>query len=267
MPPAPRRYDDFADAYAAAVVERERGGFEDDPNGILPDLLSLLGDIEGRIVLDAGCGEGYLARVLAARGARVVGMDMGPRLIELARRRDPSCSIEYHVAELSEPLPEYSGHFDAVASYLVLNDVEDYRGFAAGCASMLKPGGRMVHALNNPYGAVIRKHVADYFDPPRGLYLPSLHPPRIHQARRVSKQIAGNVGAICNRPQRASWSRFEQATSIVQIRRGMCHGRLTNKSCLRAAGDCKSPLHLIATVARATPRLHYPWLEPSAATR
>jgi 2-polyprenyl-3-methyl-5-hydroxy-6-metoxy-1,4-benzoquinol methylase len=72
-------------------------------------------------------------------------------------------------------MPRYANHFDAVASWLVLNDVVDYRGFAATLAGMLKPGGRMVHALNNPYGAVIRGHVADYFDsgavsPYRGLW-------------------------------------------------------------------------------------------------
>jgi hypothetical protein len=41
-----------------------------------------------------------------------------------------------------------------VASYLVLNDVEDYRGFAASLATVLKSGGRLVLTLNNPYGAV-----------------------------------------------------------------------------------------------------------------
>jgi hypothetical protein len=51
-----------------------------------------------------------------------------------------------------------------VASYLVLNDVTDYRGFASTLASVLKPGGRLVLAFNNPYGAVIHKHVIDYFD-------------------------------------------------------------------------------------------------------
>ncbi len=42
--------------------------------------------------------------------------------------------------------------------------MEDYRGFAATLAAVLKPGGRLVLAFNNPYGAVICKHVADYFD-------------------------------------------------------------------------------------------------------
>lgn len=51
---------------------------------------------------------------------------------------------------LSAPLSDLTQHFDAVASYLVLNDVEDYRGFAATLAAVLKPGGRLVLALNNP---------------------------------------------------------------------------------------------------------------------
>lgn len=167
------RWDDYSEAYAAYTARREMGGIEGDP--ILPDLLALLGDIEGRLILDAGCGDGYLARALAARGARVVGMDMGPRLIETARHRDPTGTIEYRVANLTSPIPDSINRFDAIASNLVLNDVEDYRGFAAALAAMLKPGGRMVHALNNPYGAVIRKHVANYFDsgavsPYRGLW-------------------------------------------------------------------------------------------------
>jgi len=160
-------YDAVADAYAAYVLRRERGrqayyaapdmapdastnDAADDPFDILPHILDALGDVAGLEALDAGCGEGYLARILTARGAKVTGLDLAPRLIEMARARDPNGEIAYGVADLSQPLPEYAGHFDVVASYLVLNDVEDYRGFAATLASVLKPGGRLVQTLNNP---------------------------------------------------------------------------------------------------------------------
>ena len=68
-----------------------------------------------------------------------------------------------------------AGSFHAAASYLVLNDVKDYRGFAATLAAALKPQGRLVLAFNNPHSAVIDRHVADYFDsgavsPYRGLW-------------------------------------------------------------------------------------------------
>lgn len=156
-------WDDHADWYAASVATREQAGVSGDPLGILPQLLDLLGDLTGAVALDAGCGEGYLARVLAARGARVTGIDISPRLIALARARDPDGPIDFLVADLCKPLPEYGDHFDVIASYLVLNDVDDHRGFATTLSKALKPGGQMALALNNPYSSVIRKHVPDYF--------------------------------------------------------------------------------------------------------
>jgi SAM-dependent methyltransferase len=162
--PASGDYDDFADQYATYVAWREQAGADVDPFGLLQPLLDLLGDIEGRPVLDAGCGEGYLARALAARGAHVTGIDLSQRLIELARAGDPDGTIDYQVADLAQPLPAVAGRFDAAGSYLVLNDVRDYRGFAATVAASLRPGGRLVLALNNPYSAVTDRHVTNYFD-------------------------------------------------------------------------------------------------------
>ena len=162
--PTPGDYDDYADEYATYVAWREQAGPEVDPFGLLLPLLDLLGDIDGRRVLDAGCGEGYLARALAARGAHVTGIDLSSRLIALARARDPSGSIDYQVADLSQPLPAAARGVDAAATYLVLNDVRDFRGFAATLAASLAPGGRLVLAINNPYSAVTDRHVTDYFE-------------------------------------------------------------------------------------------------------
>jgi len=47
----------------------------------------LLGDIRGKTVLDLGCGSGESLCVLVHRGARAIGIDISPELIELARRR------------------------------------------------------------------------------------------------------------------------------------------------------------------------------------
>jgi len=115
-------------------------------------------------VLDVGCGEGYLTRVLAARGAVATGIDVSPRLIERARQKDPAGQIDYRVADLSQPQPDLAGRFDATVSYLVLNDVRDWPGFAATLASSLRPGGRLVHVINNPYTAILNGHGTDYFD-------------------------------------------------------------------------------------------------------
>lgn len=173
--PAGGDYDAYAKEYARGVASRELGGGENDPYGLLSPMLDFLRDLRQARALDAGCGEGYLARVLAARGARVTGMDISPRLIERARVKDPDGRIEYQVADLSSPLPAREGSFDVVASYLVLNDVPEYRGFVRTIGSVLRPGGRAMIALNNPYYAFLSRHVTDYFDsghvsPYRGLW-------------------------------------------------------------------------------------------------
>ncbi len=162
-------WDDHADAYAAWVAHREQS--LDLSGGLLAPLLDLLGDVRGRAVLDAGCGGGFLARILVARGAHVTGIDLGPRLIAIARDRDPQHTIAYRVADLSRPLPDLAGAFDMVGSYLALDDVADHRGFAASLAALTRPGGRAVLALNNPYSSVVRGHLTDYFaDGARAIY-------------------------------------------------------------------------------------------------
>lgn len=154
-------YDEYAEPYAAYATSREQSG--DDPMGILPVMLALLGDLEGRQVLDAGCGEGYLARVLARRGAHVTGADISPRLIRIARAKDLGGTIDYRVADLSTRCPDLDGRFDVVGSYLALNDVADYVGFITTVARALRPGGRALVALNNPYAYVVRKGLTNYF--------------------------------------------------------------------------------------------------------
>jgi SAM-dependent methyltransferase len=143
-------YDQYADEYAAYVATREQDDLVGDPFGILTPLLAQLGDVTGQDVLDAGCGEGYLSRILAARGARVTGVDLSPRLVELAGQKASPGPIEYRVGDLSVPHPELEGHFNAVASFFVLNDVEDHRGFAETLVRPLRPGGRASARVQQP---------------------------------------------------------------------------------------------------------------------
>jgi len=155
-------YDDFATQYASLVAKREETDIKDDY--FMSSFLQAIGDVSGLTVLDAGCGEGYLARILTQRGANVTGIDISPRLVELARGKDPEGKITYQVADLSQSLPAYRDHFDMSASFFVLNDVYDYRGFLSTLGSAIKRGGRAVFFMNNPYSFVVRGHVTNYFD-------------------------------------------------------------------------------------------------------
>ena len=160
----PADYDPFAERYAEMVAWREADPTRDLQ---LAPLLAEAGDVAGLQTLDAACGEGYLARILARRGAVVTGADLSARLIALAERRaatapdDPP--IRYLVADLSQPLPAALEGFALAVSHLALNDIADERGFFRTVADVVAPGGRFILSLNNPYSYVLRSHVRDYF--------------------------------------------------------------------------------------------------------
>lgn len=154
-------YNDYALEYAKLVEEREQKGIEQDP--IMPRFLAMIGEVDGLTILDAACGEGYLSRILAQRGANVTGIDLAPRLIELARAKNQAQTITYHVADLSQPQPAYQDHFDLIVSHLALDDVRDYQDFLHTLGTLAKPGGRLILSMNNPYSFIVRGHLTDYF--------------------------------------------------------------------------------------------------------
>lgn len=118
---------------------------------INPVLLRLLGDIDGRRVLDAGCGNGYLSRMLAGRGARVVGVEPGRSLYEFAGEMEVErpLGIRYVQADLCA-LPDLGEAFDVVVASMVLPAIPDWSGAVQACVQTLSPGGLFVFTVNHP---------------------------------------------------------------------------------------------------------------------
>lgn len=133
------------------------------PSWLAAGLLHLAGAACGRSVLDAGNGEGHLARLFAKHGANVVGVDIAPRLIRAARGR-PNYSHAITVLEpdLTRGLPTYRGHLDLVAANSVLDGAADLIGFLRTVRQSLAPGGRFHLPLDNSYSAVPRGKVEAY---------------------------------------------------------------------------------------------------------
>ncbi|MFH1938537.1 MAG: class I SAM-dependent methyltransferase [bacterium] len=157
-------YDTYADEYVNLLDEDREKKFSLYHSFIVPTFLYIVGEVRGLHILDAGCGEGSISRILSEKGGIIVGIDIAPRLIDYARNRDVSHKTKYMVYDLSTPLPEYENRFDLVVSNLVLDDVPDYIGFISTISVLLKLGGRAVFSLNNPYSAVIRGKVNNYFN-------------------------------------------------------------------------------------------------------
>jgi SAM-dependent methyltransferase len=97
--------------------------------------------------LEVGCGEGRVARDLAARGHRVTALDASPTLLRAAAERDPQSE---YVLGSAEALPFADASFDLVVAYNVLIDVEDMPRAVREAARVLSPGGRMCVCVPHP---------------------------------------------------------------------------------------------------------------------
>lgn len=165
---SPTVYDQIALQYAQSQQRATDNSFSWNHDLVIPHLLKVVGNVTGLTVLDAGCGEGIVARYLAARGATVIGIDSSAQLIELAQAQYEQ-RIRYEVHDLTQPVPHYAQAFERVVSNLVLNDVADYQRFATTLGALTKPDGRLVLSMTNPYSAVMREKVHSYFDSGRAV--------------------------------------------------------------------------------------------------
>jgi SAM-dependent methyltransferase len=142
--PGTNDYDGFAEAYTAATEKNLLNGYY-----VRPAIVNLAGDVAGRRVLDAGCGSGPIVAMLRDRGATVAGFDSSAKMVELARKRlGPDADLR--VADLGGSLPYPDGAFDDVVAALVLHYLEDWTGPLAELRRVLRPGGRLIAAVDHP---------------------------------------------------------------------------------------------------------------------
>src|SRR5215471_2190647 len=119
---------------------------------ILPNLLALIGEVKGEVICDLACGQGWVARELARRGALVTGLDLAPNLLALARRYEEQepLGIVYVQgnAERAEPLRD--GQFSGCVCILALINIPDLRATFQSIRRILQPGGWFVFAITHP---------------------------------------------------------------------------------------------------------------------
>lgn len=144
---------DVIRAWSTAHNEQEAFGDEGDIARkylLNPAIFALLGEVASKQVLDAGCGQGYLCRLLARKGARVTGLEPAESGYRSALQREEQerLGITYLQADLSAWQTESS--FDAVVCNMVLMDIPDYSAAMESCVRCLKPGGSFIFSLLHP---------------------------------------------------------------------------------------------------------------------
>ncbi|HWP39658.1 MAG TPA: class I SAM-dependent methyltransferase [Tepidisphaeraceae bacterium] len=144
----PRRTDwgEVAEWYDQLVGE---AGSEYHRQVVLPGVLRLLSPRAGERIVDIGCGQGVLCRLLAERGVEVTGIDAAEELIRVARQRGPQ-SIRYHVADARKLDFLPAAHFDAATCVLAIQNIHPLGPVLAGVSRALREGGRLVMVMMHP---------------------------------------------------------------------------------------------------------------------
>ncbi len=186
--------------------------------------------LPGARVADVGCGGGLLSEALAKSGAHVTGIDMGEKVIEIARLHlhesrleAPDLDVDYRVQSSAELAAAEAESYDAVCCMELIEHVPDPEALVNDLARMVKPGGVVVMSTLNrtpaAFGAAILG--AEYLMRmlPRGThhYAQFLKPSELGRLMRHAGLEVDDVSGLGYNPvNRKAWiSRFTSVNYLI----------------------------------------------------
>lgn len=141
-------YEDevFAQNYASRIEYNAHNALYE-----RPATLSLLPEVNGKTVLDAGCGPGAYTEWLTERGASVTAVDYSKEMISIARRKVGD-KAKFVKANLNNPLTFIEdGTMDIILSSMTLHYIRDWRMIFNEFNRVLKPEGEFVFSIHHPF--------------------------------------------------------------------------------------------------------------------
>jgi 2-polyprenyl-6-hydroxyphenyl methylase/3-demethylubiquinone-9 3-methyltransferase len=120
-------------------------------NPLRLDYIDGIATLRGKNVLDVGCGGGILAEAMAARGARVTGIDLADKPLKVAQLHllESKLDVVYRNIAVEALAQEAPRSFDVVTCMEMLEHVPDPASAVRACANLLKPGGHAFFATLN----------------------------------------------------------------------------------------------------------------------
>lgn len=166
--------------------------------------------LQGKRVLDVGCGGGILSESMSQKGAEVTGIDLGEKALKVAQLHQLESGVQVHyrlvsAEDLAVEMPE---SFDVVTCMEMLEHVPNPAAVVQACAKLVKPGGAVFFSTinRNPKAYLLAVIGAEY--------VLNLLPRGTHEYEKFIKPS-----------ELSSWGR-EASLSVVGIK-GMSYNPLT----------------------------------------
>jgi 2-polyprenyl-6-hydroxyphenyl methylase/3-demethylubiquinone-9 3-methyltransferase len=112
-------------------------------NPLRLDYIDQLAGLDGKVVLDVGCGGGILSESMAERGAKVTGIDLGEKSLKVAKLHllESGNKVDYRKIAAEDLAKEQPNQYDIVTCMEMLEHVPDPESIVRSCALLTKPGG------------------------------------------------------------------------------------------------------------------------------
>jgi 2-polyprenyl-6-hydroxyphenyl methylase/3-demethylubiquinone-9 3-methyltransferase len=111
----------------------------------------LVGGLAGKRVIDVGCGGGIFAESMAAKGAKVTGIDLGEKSLKVAmlHRLESGVEVDYRMVSAEDAAESEAGTYDVVTCMEMLEHVPEPASTVRACAKLARPGGWVVFSTIN----------------------------------------------------------------------------------------------------------------------
>ena len=176
-------------------------------NPLRLDHIDRIAHLAGKDVVDVGCGGGILSEAMAARGARVTGIDLAQKPLRVAELHllESRLQVEYRKISAEELARERPRQYDVVTCMELLEHVPDPAVTVRACAELVKPNGWCFFATINRnvksyvFAVIGAEYVLKLL--PRGThdYAKFIKPSELaSMCRRAGLSVAGVIGMSYN---------------------------------------------------------------------
>jgi len=141
-----KHWDNAAENY----IEKNNQGKNFHSQIYLVAVNELLENVNGKRVLDAGCGDGFFSLELAQKGALVTAIDGSDTMLNIAKRKHTHDNLQYHNMDLTRKLTFEDKFFDIVVANMLLMDIAEIELFIFEVARVLKKPGTFVFSITHP---------------------------------------------------------------------------------------------------------------------